>query len=208
MIFNQDAPLSRIASESLKAHAALMDYFLMGGGRSLDKLRQRYGRDTAVNEPPTIHLRTLEKWSSPDRFNWQARIAQQKANDNEIALAEFRARHMSKEEIIARLSDQARGDMGEFAQVRSQDDLDGHPFSELVKTITQNYTQTQRGSGEDAQTEIKARIVLGLYDAQEALKWLGKYYGLFTDKVDISGGLAVKGYELVSPDDWDEEGEA
>ena len=181
MNFDQDAPLSRITKESQKAHSAFMDYFLMGPGRSYRKLLDKYVQQAANEhqtiEPPTRRWNTISTWTV--RYHWQARVARQIEIDNDIFLDQYRQRYMPKEEVLAHLSDQARGDMGAFAHVRAQADLDDHPYSALVKTITQHYTQTQRGEGEDAQSEIKARITLGLYDAQKALELLAKHYGLF-----------------------------
>lgn len=183
MNFDHDAPLSRIKNETQKAHDAFMDYFLMGSGRAHRKLTKRYieqGQregEAGAKAPPTKVLNTVQGWST--RHHWQARIARQTEIDNEIFLDQYRQRYMPKEEVLAYLSDQARGDMGDFANVRSQADLDDNLHSALVKTITQHYTQTQRGEGEDAQSEIKARITLGLYDAQKALELLAKHYGLF-----------------------------
>lgn len=187
MNFDQDTPLNRIKGETIKANTALMDYWLMGAGRSLEKLRQSYTK-AASEKAPTVHLRTLQEWSSRD--HWQARIAQQAANDNAlilqkieddnaVRLAEYQARHMSEAEVIARLSDQARGDMGQFAGVRAQTDLAQHPHSELVKKITQHYNQVEYGTKEDRKTELKARITLELYGAQKALELLGRHYGIF-----------------------------
>jgi hypothetical protein len=192
MKFSKDDPLSRIKGETIKAHNALMDYFLMGSGRSLNLLLEKY-RAQIVSEvylkaPPTKRLQTLKNWSS--RYHWQARIARQAENDNAIILdqrrqalekieAEFRERHMGEAEALAILADHARGDMGQLAGVRAQTDLAKHPQSALVKTITQHYTQTTRGTGEAAQAEIKARIALGLYDAQRALELILKHHGSF-----------------------------
>lgn len=187
MAFDQDAPLNRIAKERQKAHDALMDYFLMGSGRSLGKLHQSYIKDTS-SEPPTIHQRTLAAWSS--RHHWQARIAQHAANENAVILEkrrqiqeqiteQYRQRHMSEAEALALLSDQARGNMADFAKVRAQSDLSNNPKAALVKNIVQHYTQTIRGTGEDEEAEIKARIALGLYDAQRALELILKHHGSF-----------------------------
>ena len=197
MSFDQDAPLNRIKGESQKAHSSLMDYWLMGAGRSLRKLFDEYQRQAngqqetntePTKEPPTKSWWTLSDWSKNN--HWQARVARQIEIDNDIFLEQYRQRYMPKEEVLARLSDQARGDMGSFARVRSQADLEDHTHSALVKSLTQHHTQTQRGEGEDARSEIKARITLGLYDAQEALKLLAKHYGLFDAdhkaKIDIS----------------------
>lgn len=207
MNFDQDTPLSRIKGETIKAHNALMDYFLMGGGRSFNKLFDRWERiqkspEPYPKEPPTKRVQTLKDWSS--RYHWQARIARQTEIDNAIALEQYRQQHMSEGEALAILAEQARGNMGHFADVRSQADLANHPKSALVKSIIQHYTQTTKGSGKAAKSEIKARITLSLYNAQEALKLILRHHGSFNDKIDIRSEVAVKAYMQISPDDWDD----
>ena len=208
MTFDQDAPLSRIPYETLKAHNALMDYFLMGAGRSFSKLFDQWQRIQNVpgslpNDPPTKRFQTLKDWSA--KYHWQARIAQQAENDDAIILEQrrqaqeqiieqFRKRHMSEAEALALVADHARGNMADFAGVRAQSDLAENPQAALVKNITQHYTQTTRGTGEDKQAEIKARIALGLYDAQRALELILKHHGSFAAdnkrqnlNIDMSG---------------------
>lgn len=159
----------------------------MGAGRSLAKLHQSY-IETALNKPPSVHLRTLAGWST--RYHWRARIARQIENDNTIILEQrrqaqeqiteqYRKRHMNEAEALALLADQARGNMADFADVRAQSDLAENPKAALVKNITQHYNQTDRGIGEDKQTELRARIALGLYDAQRALEMILKHHGSF-----------------------------
>lgn len=183
MNFDQDAPLNRIKNETQKSHDAFMDYFLMGAGRSLRKLIKRYQNieqlwdEHETLSPPTRHFTTLGNWAT--RRHWQARIARQTEIDNEIALEQYRQRHMSEPEALAILADQARGDMGKFANVRSQADLDNHPDSALVKNINQHYNQTDRGEGDRKLTELRARIALGLYDAQKAIELILRYHGSF-----------------------------
>jgi hypothetical protein len=139
--FDPQAPLNRIKGESQKAHNALMDYWMMGAGRSLRKLFEEYEKQADESEkqadeseqqennaeptkkPPTTSWWTLSDWSQ--KKHWQARIARQKEIDDEIALEQYRQRHMSPAEVIARLSDMGRGDMAEFADVRSPADLEG-----------------------------------------------------------------------------------
>ncbi|MHC4195938.1 MAG: hypothetical protein ACYSQZ_08355 [Planctomycetota bacterium] len=133
--FDPEAPLNRIKGESKKAHDALMDYFLMGGGRSLRKLGDKYveqaSSDYQAKEPPTKKQNTLMAWSL--RNHWQARVAQQTLLDDEIALEQYRQRHMTGPEVIARLSDMGRADMAEFADVRSPADLEGKLIATLSK---------------------------------------------------------------------------
>lgn len=53
-------------------------------------------------------------------------------------------------------------------------------------------------------------INIEFYDAQAALVHVGRHHKLFTDKSEVTGKdggpIAVKGYALVSPDDWDDDG--
>ena len=97
---------------------------------------------------------------------------------------------MSEAEALALLADQARGNMADFAGVRAQSDLSDNPKAALVKNITQHYTQTTRGTGDDRRAEIKARIVLGLYDAQRALELILKHHGAF--EKDNKSELSIK----------------
>lgn len=86
-LWDPESPLDRITikakrkdgttydkKESLKSNQALVDYWMMGPGRSLRKLHQKYIEQTSAM-PPTRHLRTLLGWST--EFQWQDRIADQ-----------------------------------------------------------------------------------------------------------------------------------
>jgi hypothetical protein len=172
--FDDDAPLNRIKGESKKAHSAFMDYFLMGGGRSLRKLLAKFGKlaesEASTETPPTTKWTTLSKWSHI--HHWQARIARQTEIDNEIALEQFRQRHMTGPEVIARLSDMGRADMAEFADVRSPADLEGKLNSHVVKKITVQARRHKDGT-------ITAKTVIELHDAQAALEKLARHLGLF-----------------------------
>lgn len=199
--WDHDAPLSRALGESSRANDALNDYWLMGSARSLRKLLGGYGQQVvdagSTRQPPTTKWTTLSKWSH--LFGWQDRVSRQKEIDDALALAAYRARHMSSAEVLARLADQARADMADFAGVRTQNDLVDLPQSALVKKITAVYRKSE------ATGDITGRVVIDLHDAQEALKMIGKHYGLFTDRLEIEGAMDVKGYQIVSPDDWDDD---
>lgn len=62
--------------ESAKAFRAFTDYCGMGSGRSLRRLVQAYRGQSdgkpAAELPPTLHVRTLEGWSSS--FRWTERV--------------------------------------------------------------------------------------------------------------------------------------
>ncbi|KKL53721.1 hypothetical protein LCGC14_1300080, partial [marine sediment metagenome] len=199
MDFDKDTPLNRVANETIKAHTALMDYWQIGAGRSLVNLCQIYTKPMPDPEPPTVHIATLKVWSS--RYHWQARIARQIENENAVTLErrrqtleqieeQYRQRHMSEAEALALLADQARGNMADFAGVRAQSDLADNPKAALVKNIVQHYTQTTKGTDEDSEAEIKARIALGLYDAQRALEMILKHHGSF--EKDNKSELSIK----------------
>ncbi len=68
--------LARRDGESKRAHAAFVDYALMGPGRSLRQLhakyRERIVSGSSAEKPPTTRLPTLFAWSS--KYEWQKRI--------------------------------------------------------------------------------------------------------------------------------------
>lgn len=178
MEFNNDAPLERIKGESAKAHTALMDYWTMGAGRSLQKLLDQYtAKGAQIKAPPTTYFNTLGTWSL--RHHWQARIKRQKEIDDAIALERYRERHMSDAEVIARLSDMARADLSKFPDVEKVQDLDGHPMAHTIK----KFKVTKRRQQDD--TEI-IKMEIELNDPQKALELLGKDLGRFKDRLDIT----------------------
>ena len=93
----------------------------------------------------------------------------------------FMEQKMSPDEIMARLADQARGDMGDLLDestmtINWRGALDAGK-THLVKKIKQTIITT-----EDHQTEI---LELELHDAQKALVSLGRTYALFADKLKL-----------------------
>jgi hypothetical protein len=68
--------LARRPGETLRAHAAFLDYVRMGPGRSLRKLfelyRDRSGIEAGSEKPPTKRLNTLREWSVS--YAWQKRL--------------------------------------------------------------------------------------------------------------------------------------
>ena len=212
--FDNEAPLDRIKGESKKAHSAFMTYFQMGPARSLRDLFDEYQKqdseyklqeeanenneqqdsnEQATEKPPTASWWTLGNWSKNN--HWQARIAQQTEIDNEIALEQYRQRHMSGPEVIARLSDMGRADMAEFADVRSPADLEGKLNSHVVKKITVHARRHTNGT-------ITAKTTIELYDAQAALEKLARHLGLFEAAGDSEDKpMIIKVLKGVSMDD-------
>lgn len=99
-------------------------------------------------------------------------------------------------EVLARLTDHARGSMDDFLSVSGRGvRLDLKRAKELgVLHLVKKYSKTDRG------------VSVELYDRHAALELLGKHHRLFTDNINLTGDLVVKGYATkdASPDAWDD----
>ena len=108
---------------------------------------------------------------------------------------------MSADEVLLRLADQARGDIGDFMDIESMSfDLNLQKAKEkglthLIKKAKQRTVTTVDKSGEETETNV---IELELYDSQGALVQLGRHHGLFTDKTDLTTkGEPIKIIEVI-----------
>lgn len=101
-------------------------------------------------------------------------------------------RSMGADEVLLRLAQMARGDIGDFIDISSVgyslDLLQAQErgLTHLIKKIKQKTTTflAKSESGEDrevTETEIE------LYDAQAALALLGKHHKLFIDRTEVTG---------------------
>ena len=96
---------------------------------------------------------------------------------------------MSADEVLLRLADQARGDIGDFMDIESMSfDLNLQKAKEkglthLIKKAKQRTVTTVDKSGEETETNV---IELELYDSQGALVQLGRHHKLFTDNTDLT----------------------
>lgn len=89
---------------------------------------------------------------------------------------------MGANETLIRLSEHARGDMGDFINIDFSAEAARHPMSRLIK----KFKRTSRNDKDDGLT---ITVELELYDAQAALEKLGRYHALFTDKTEHSGSI-------------------
>jgi hypothetical protein len=91
--WNRDDPLARCKGETRRANDALRAYYLMGSGRSLDRLveqfRVQFGTKPDI-KPPSLRRSTLAEWSS--KFDWQARVDRAKELDDEAQLKQWEQR--------------------------------------------------------------------------------------------------------------------
>ena len=111
---------------------------------------------------------------------------------------------MSADEVLARLADQARGTMADFITLRD----DGYFIVDLKKAeaagklhLIKKIRQVRTVKNEEYE-EIRTDVEI--YDSHAALVDLGRHHKLFTDNVEHTGEIAIKGYAIVSPDDWDD----
>jgi phage terminase small subunit len=116
---------------------------------------------------------------------------------------------MPAEEVLTRLTEHARGDLGDFL-----DEDTGHinwskaqGRTNLIKKIKRK-TETTRDK--DGIETVTLDEELELHSPQVALQLLGKQHGLFVDRTEHTGKdggpIYVKTYKGVSPDDWDKPG--
>lgn len=106
---------------------------------------------------------------------------------------------MGRHEVLARLAQEARGDMRDFIG-KSSKELEKHPDGNLIKKykniITTTTVTTIDAEGNPViERTIEEKIDLELYDAQAANIQLGRHHGLFTDKTDFTTG----GDKLIAP---------
>lgn len=72
LAWDRENPLGLAEGETAKANQALNDYALLGSGRSISKLAQKYTESTRAGGAPTTNFRVLKRWSGA--FKWQDRV--------------------------------------------------------------------------------------------------------------------------------------
>lgn len=96
---------------------------------------------------------------------------------------------MSADEVLLRLAEMARGDMGDFLDITSMGfvlDLSKAKENGMTHLIKKVKLRTQTTvSKEGIETETHDAEI-ELYDAQAALVQLGRHHKLFTDKQEVS----------------------
>lgn len=87
-------------------------------------------------------------------------------------------RIMSANEVAARLSEQARGDLGEFLNLVKTDEIANHPKSRLLKKFKKTVHVLKDKS-------VQVTFEFELYNAQTALELIGKYHAIFADRLKV-----------------------
>lgn len=112
---------------------------------------------------------------------------------------------MSADEVMMRLAEHARGDVGDFLTQDVNNDLIidlpkaiEAKKTKLIKKLTQK--RTIRTKGDDETTE-EVLTSIEMYDAQSALEKIGRHHKLFTDKTELTGkdGEALIPVAVIQP---------
>lgn len=96
---------------------------------------------------------------------------------------------MSADEVLLRLAQHARGDMGDFLDIGSMGfviDLDSAKKKGLTHLIKKVKLRTQTSTSKEGIETETHYMEIELYDAQAALVQLGRYHKLFTDKQEVT----------------------
>lgn len=118
-------------------------------------------------------------------------------NIEAIVRRRLQEKAMCADEVLMRLAEQARADIGDFLRRREDDgpllvDLEHAERLgklHLVKKLKHRSFHHYNRHGEVERIDVHAEIEL--HDAQKALELLGKHHGLFKEKVEHSGGLEL-----------------
>lgn len=113
-------------------------------------------------------------------YNGKSNVVGPRLLANVSIKAEIQARLdekvMSADEVLVRLAEQARGNLGDFLTFYEGSRF---PLVDLNKSPDkQHLVKKFRESNRDG-------VEIELYDAQAALVHIGKHHGLFTDKIEV-----------------------
>lgn len=114
-----------------------------------------------------------------------------KVDISTVVQAEIAERSMSADEVLLRLAEHARGDMGDFMAIGPLGfslDLNGakeRGITHLIKKVKQKTTTFLSKNESDEDREV-TETEIELYDAQAALVHLGRHHVLFTDKQEVA----------------------
>jgi phage terminase small subunit len=93
---------------------------------------------------------------------------------------------MSTDEVLTRLAEQGRGDIGDFVHVEDRGAPDGVPEARHVVIDFERARAAGKTHLVKSIAETRDGIKIELYDAQAALALLGRAHQLFVDRTDIT----------------------
>lgn len=101
---------------------------------------------------------------------------------------------MSADEVLMRLAEQARGDMGGYLSDDGEIDIAAMKAAKQTHLLRKVKRTVRTGESESGGTWAETRVEVELHDAQSALNLIGRHHKLFTDKIehDVHAQMAVK----------------
>jgi hypothetical protein len=181
--------------ESKRSHAAFLDYCQLGPARSLRHLLGKYEQE--LLPAATKKLSTIANWSK--NFGWVIRAERFDQMQKEKAQAEYEARWraqiMSGDEVLGRLSEQARSNIADFVERRTYAELDkdGNPTGQMIDSFGLNWDAVrENGHLIKSITQTANGPRIELHDGQSAIVQVGKYHKLFVERQDVSGVIEHK----------------
>jgi len=126
---------------------------------------------------------------SPKTARQQGARLLSNANISNEVKAKIAELSMSADEVLLRLAQHARGDMGDFLDIGSMGfviDLDSAKKKGLTHLIKKVKLRTQTSTSKEGIETETHDMEIELYDAQAALVQLGRYHKLFTDKQEVT----------------------
>ena len=145
-------------------------YRLAGPGRSIEAVYRAEceARRNKVKRPSHVWYDNAERWSWKARAQaWDQHLA------DEVEL-KWREQVMGEAELLARLSQMARVNIGDFVYL----DHDGHIGNINQDAIDERGHLVKKISSSEGKT---SSISVEMYDAQQAMQLLGKHLKLFTN---------------------------
>lgn len=115
---------------------------------------------------------------------------------------------MGADEVLARLADHARGSLSDFFTEHTREIEQGHATA-IVRWLELDLLAAKQAGKlhlvKSYHRTAEGGVRVELYDAQAALQVIGKYHRLWTEKVEHSGAVLLKGYtdKDTNPDAWD-----
>lgn len=116
----------------------------------------------------------------------------------EIIKARLDKLKMGADEVLIRLAEHARGDIGDFMDIESMSfDISLKKAKEkgithLIKKIKQRTVITQKKNGDEEETHY---IEIELHDSQAALDKLARAHGLYRDRLEIDNKVSIIGLD-------------
>ena len=130
--------------------------------------------------------------ASAHKVGWDIRRIPHVQAEIEKIIAE---KCMGKDEVLTRLAEQARGDVGEFLTPTANGGaaFDYKKAKDKTHLIRKLKTKSRALADDDGDAIgiVETEVEFELYDAQAALVQIGRHLKLFTDKSEVDAALLV-----------------